>query len=194
MAVYTKLTKEEIKNFIAENYAIGELVSFKEIIDGIDNSNFIIECQKDGQVAKYIFTIFEKRIKKDELPFFMELKKHLAKNGICCPESIFNNSQNLISNIKSKSASIVTFLVGKTLKPQKNGLYKDIAVDHCFQIGEVAAKLHKASKGFAMNRNNDLGIWGWRPLFKKIHKEIASYQEGLDVEIKNYIARHSQKV
>ena len=65
MAVYTRLIKEEISKHL-ENYNIGEFVDFKEIVAGIDNSNFILETSKQ----KYILTIFESRIQKDELPLF----------------------------------------------------------------------------------------------------------------------------
>ena len=41
MAVFTKLLKEDIENFISE-YSIGNLDSFEEIVDGIENSNFKI--------------------------------------------------------------------------------------------------------------------------------------------------------
>ena len=53
MAVYTKITHQQIVSHLS-NYSIGELVSFAEIVEGIDNSNFILET-KNG---KYILTIF----------------------------------------------------------------------------------------------------------------------------------------
>ena len=71
MAVFTKLLKEDIENFISE-YSIGNLDSFEEIVDGIENSNFKIFCNNQP----YILTIFEKRVTEQELPFFINLKKH----------------------------------------------------------------------------------------------------------------------
>ena len=41
MAVFTKLTKKEIDQFI-QNYEIGKLKSYEEIIEGIENSNYKI--------------------------------------------------------------------------------------------------------------------------------------------------------
>ena len=52
MVVHTKLTNHEIADFIAQNYQIGMLISFKEIIDGIDNSNFMIQTDQ----VKFILT------------------------------------------------------------------------------------------------------------------------------------------
>ena len=73
MAVYTKLTTQEIQDHL-KNYKIGELLEFKEIIDGIDNSNFIIKTTN----GRFILTIFEARIDKNQLPFFINFKLHLA--------------------------------------------------------------------------------------------------------------------
>jgi homoserine kinase type II len=183
MAVHTKLTNQEIKTFLQKSYNIGNLVSYKEIIDGIDNSNFIITTTID----KFILTIFESRINQEELPFFMNLKLHLAHHGICCPEPILNNLNSPISKIKNKSASVVSFLNGATLKPQENGLYATITLNHCRQVGNAVAKLHKAASGFNQTRKNDLGILGWRNLFNKISNQIDDYQDGLKSEIASYI-------
>ncbi len=182
MAVHTKLNFEDISKFL-ENYNIGKLVSFKEIIDGIDNSNFIIQTDSD----KFILTIFESRINKDELPFFINLKDHLSKQDICCPKPIKNNSGSLINNIKNKPALIVTFLSGAMLRPQENGLYANITTKHCFEIGKNLAFLHLGVKDFKETRHNDLGIDGWEKLFNKMSDKIKGYQLELSVEIKNYL-------
>lgn len=182
MAVHTKLNQAEISDFL-KNYAIGELVSFKEIIDGIDNSNFIIQTT----LRKFILTIFESRINQNELPFFMDLKLHLAEHKICCPRPVCNNSGALISTIKNKPASIVSFLSGVTLRPQENGLYSTITIYHCEQIGKISALLHNAVVDFKEVRKNDLGILGWRNLFNKIADKIENYQTGLKQEIQDYV-------
>lgn len=183
MAVHTKLTHQEISEFVKTNYQIGELSSFKEIVDGIDNSNFIIHTTTD----KYILTIFENRIKRDELPFFMNLKLHLAEHKISCPKPIKNNYDSLISDIKGKPASIVSFLNGATLKPEESGLYSTITPNHCLQVGQTLANLHNAVVDFKGVRKNDLGIEGWRTLFNKISSHIENYQAGLTSEMQGYL-------
>jgi len=183
MAVHTKLNQQEIADFLKQNYQIGELISFKEIVDGVDNSNFIIQTN----INKFILTIFESRISKGELPFFMNLKLHLAQHKINCPKPIKNNSEQLISSIKNKPAAIVSFLPGATLKPLNNGLYASITENHCQQIGQVSANLHNAVVDFGWLRRNDLGILGWRNLFNKIVDHIENYQTGLCQEILGYI-------
>ncbi len=189
MAVYTKLSFEEINNFLTQNYNIGQLKNFKEIIAGIDNSNYIIQTEQ----GKFIFTIFESRIKKEELPFFMNLKKYLATNGISCPSPILNNDDQIISSVNGKSASIVTFLQGATLLPQNNGLYGNITSTHCEQIGKITAKMHKKAVDFTEKRINDLNFTHLRDLFNLICNQIENYRSGLKTEISQYIDIIDQK-
>ena len=74
MAVYTKLDKEEIKNILS-NYKLGKLKKFEGIKEGIENTNYSIETEK----GKYILTIYEKRVNKNDLPFFSKLMLELSK-------------------------------------------------------------------------------------------------------------------
>ena len=182
MAVYTKLTSQDISDFL-ENYNIGKLTSFKEVIDGIDNSNFIIQTDQE----KFILTIFEQRINKDDLPFFINLKDHLSKKGVCCPKPIKNKVGSLINYLKNKPALIVTFLSGASLRPDNKGLYSTITEKHCYEIGKHLALLHIGVKDFGENRKNDLGKDGFIKLFDKMQDKIANYQTGLDLEIQNYL-------
>lgn len=170
MAVYTKITREEISSHLS-SYNIGGLLNFKEIIDGIDNSNFILETEK----GKFIFTIFESRIDENDLPFFIKLKLHLAKKGICCPHPVLDNKGSVISEIKGKKAAIVTFLSGKSLT--------EFGSSHCFEIGKTLAQLHLAAEDFSMSRKNDLNISGFRPFLSKFEPLIEDYQKDLKAEI-----------
>ena len=65
MAVYTKLSKENIKEILL-NYSIGKLNSDVGIQEGIENTNYFLLVDK----KKYILTIYEKRVKSADLPFF----------------------------------------------------------------------------------------------------------------------------
>ena len=76
MAVYTKLDKEDIEEILS-NYPIGELKSFEEIQDGIENTNYYLSVEK----KKYILTIYEKRVNPKDLPFFSELMTALDKKN-----------------------------------------------------------------------------------------------------------------
>ena len=66
MAVYTKINQSDLKDLL-NNYEIGELLSFEEIAEGVENSNFKIITKQNV----FILTIFEKRVYKKEIPFFI---------------------------------------------------------------------------------------------------------------------------
>jgi homoserine kinase type II len=170
MAVYTKLTQGEISLHL-QKYDLGELTSFQEILAGIDNSNFILETTK----GKFILTIFERRIKENELPFFINLTSHLAENGIPCPRPALDKSGASIVDLKDKKSAIVSFL--------KGGEVKNITPEHCFEVGKILAKMHLAAESFSEKRENDVGVNFWRSLFSKFEDLAENYQPGLKKEI-----------
>jgi homoserine kinase type II len=185
MAIYTKLTRQEIIDHLT-NYKLGTLINFKEIIEGIDNTNLIIETTQ----GRFILTIFESRIDKNSLPFFINFKIHLAQKGICCPIPIVANSGASIVDLKGKKSTIVTFLNGKSLKAREDGYYDNITPNHCYEIGNVLARLHLATTDFNMSRENELNPLVLRNLFNKIqylHRDLrAEILENLDFLEKNW--------
>jgi homoserine kinase type II len=185
MAIYTKLTRQEIEDHLT-NYKLGTLINFKEIIEGIDNTNLLIETTQ----GRFILTIFESRIDKNSLPFFINFKIHLAQKGICCPIPIVANSGASIVDLKGKKSTIVTFLKGASLKAREDGYYDNITTNHCYEIGKVLARLHLATADFNMSRENELNPLVLRNLFNKIqylHRNLrAEILENLDFLEKNW--------
>jgi Putative homoserine kinase type II (protein kinase fold) len=171
MAVYTKLEEQDI-NGILLNYKLGKLKRFGGIKEGIENTNYSIETEK----GKYILTIYEKRVKETDLPFFSNLMVELSKNGFICPKPIPNKENNYISNINNKKFMIVSFLDGKS----KNNL----SPFECKIVGREIAKLHKITKNFKFIRKNNLSVRSWRGIFtqvkdrcNKIHSELPKLIE-----------------
>ena len=80
MAVYTKVTETDLSEFLKQ-FDIGALVSLTGISEGIENTNYLVQTDK----ARFILTLYEKRVNPRELPYFMDLMTHLAKKGISCP-------------------------------------------------------------------------------------------------------------
>jgi len=180
MAVHTKISKEQLISHL-QNYDIGELVDYQGIVEGIDNSNFIIKTTKN----KFIFTIFESRIDPQSLPYFINLKKHLQSHGIPCPKPIADKNGEIIIDFDNKKTTIVSFLEGSSLKPADDGYYYNISQQHCFQIGEILAKMHLASSSFKLHRHNDLAVDGLQKLFVKFRDLLIDY----DPEIYSLISQ-----
>ena len=77
MAIYTKISDDNLRTFLA-TYDIGDVISFKNIAEGISNSNYLMQTTKDP----YILTLYERRINIEDLPFFLDLMEHLTKNNV----------------------------------------------------------------------------------------------------------------
>ena len=180
MAVYTKFNESNIKD-ILKNYSIGNLNEFKGIQEGIENTNYFLLVDN----KKYILTIYEKRVKKEDLPFFSELMKNLNESGFKCPAPILNNKKNSITEYNNKKLMIVSFIEGKI---------KDVlSPSNCRSVGKEAARMHEISKKFNIKRQNNLSISSWRKIFNsvrdkcnKIHKDLPKLIESnlIDVEKK----------
>ena len=166
MAVYTRINESDL-NLIEKNFNIGKIVSFSGIKKGIENTNYLIKTNK----RKIILTIFEKRVQKKDLPFFMDLMFGLSKNRIKCPEPIKNKKGKYLFKIKSKTACLVSFLEGKDKNQLTN---KD-----CFQVGKNAALLHMAAKKLRLYRKNSLSVNSWGPLLKKVDNRINKLSRNL---------------
>ena len=178
MAVYTKFTEENIKSILS-NYSIGSLDNFEGIQEGIENTNYFLLVED----KKYILTIYEKRVKEEDLPFFSKLMIGLNNSGFRCPVPILNTNNEPITKYNNKKLMIVSFIEGKA----KNIL----SPENCKSVGIEAAKMHEITKKFKIKRNNDLSIESWRKLFDsvkdkcvKIHKDLPRLIETnlLDVE------------
>ena len=55
MAVYTKLSLDQLKDLFAK-YNLGQLLDYKEIKEGIENTNYFAEMEK----GKFILTLYER--------------------------------------------------------------------------------------------------------------------------------------
>ena len=155
MAVYTKINSKII-SFIENNYNIGKIVKFNGIKKGIENTNYFIKTKN----KKYILTIFEKRVQKKDLPFFMELTDKLNLKNIICPKPLKNKNNRYLTQIKNKSACIVTFLEGKDKK--------NLDLKNCYDIGRNIAKLHKVSSKIKLYRKNSMSVNNLESLIKNI--------------------------
>ncbi len=171
MAVFTKLNKLEIENFL-DSYELGKLDSYNEIVEGIENTNYKIVC--DGN--PYILTIFEKRVKDEDLPFFINLKLFLNNNNFNCPKPIRDKNKKIINSIRSKKAVIISFIEGQKI---------NIANFHqCFEVGKVIGNLHDLTTQFNEKRENSLNIIELKKIFVKCEKNKNDKFEDIFHELK----------
>ena len=166
MAVYTKYKEKDI-NTILSNYTIGNLNRFEGIQEGIENTNYFLLVEG----KKFILTVYEKRVKKEDLPFFAQLMIGLNKSGFKCPVPIINKNNNPITDFKGKKIMIVSFIEGKA---------KEIlSPENCRLIGTETARMHQITKKFTIKRQNDLSINSWRKIFNSVKEQCADIHKDL---------------
>ena len=170
MAVYTDVTAEDLARFLAD-YAIGELLAYKGIAEGVENSNFLVHTS----TGNFILTLYEKRVAEDDLPFFLGLMEHLAARGLNCPQPVKNMQGGMLGRVAGRPAAIVTFLDGMWIRRPNAG--------HCAAVGEALANLHLDGADFPMKRPNALSVENWRPLFEHAGARGDSVRPGLCDEI-----------
>ena len=155
MAIYTKVDTHEAKS-ILKNFNLGELKKIQGIKKGIENTNYLLITT----TGKFILTLFEKRVKTKELPFFMNLMLSLNDRKILCPKPIKNKNKKILFQVKNRQAAICSFVYGK----EKNSH----TLSECRSIGKNIAKLHMVGKKIKLHRANNLSIKSWIALNQSI--------------------------
>ena len=184
MAVYTKINKKEI-SYINKKFKIDKIINFKGIKQGIENTNYLLKSRN----KKFILTIFEKRVVKKDIPFFMKLMDQLNNSKINCPRPIKNKNGNYLIKIKNKPACIVSFLEGKDKKI--------LNLKNCFEIGKIIAQMHQASKNYKLSRKNSMGVKNLNPLFNSIKfksKKFINIEKFLKVNFKDIKKKWPKKL
>ncbi|MEX0643899.1 MAG: homoserine kinase [Parvularculaceae bacterium] len=174
MAVYTHVSESELRAAL-QDYDVGELGAFRGIAEGVENTNYAVET--DG--GRFILTLFERRVREGDLPFFLELMGHLAKKGLPSPAPVPGKDGEALRRICGKPAVLITFLPGA---PRMTPSAPD-----CRALGHILAKLHLATADFPFSRRNDLGLPGWIDLAVKCEKRADDHANGLSAFIRDEI-------
>ena len=179
MAVYTDVSTEDLSRFL-EGYELGELLSYKGIAEGVENSNFLVHTRS----GHYILTLYEKRVAAGDVPFFLALMEHLASRGINCPQPVKNRKGEALGKLCGKLAAVVTFLDGMWIRRPDAW--------HCGALGAALARMHLAGADFPKKRKNALSVSGWRPLFEKAADRADTVQRDMRGTIEKELA-HLEK-
>lgn len=171
MAVYTRIDEQELRTRLAD-FNIGTLASFEGISDGVENSNYHLFTS----AGRYILTLFEKRVRVEELPFYLSYMRHLREEGIECPMAEKSRSGAEVFTLAGKPAIITTFLEG--------AWPREITAAHCAAAGSTLARMHLAAASFAPKKRNDMAQNAWRSLILACQREADTLEKNLFAELK----------
>ncbi len=145
MAVYTPVSEAQAQTLLHE-LDLGRLTQLKGIQGGIENTNYFVSSEK----GDFVLTVFE-RLSFAQLPFYLELMRHLARKGLPVPEPKANAAGQILHSLEGKPAAVVDKLAGQSqLQPE---------AAHCAALGQALAQMHLAGADFALAQPNlrDLG-------------------------------------
>ena len=184
MAVYTKINKKDLL-YINKKFNDERFLSFKGIKQGIENTNYLLKSKN----KKYILTIFEKRVSKKEIPFFMKLMDKLYISKFNCPKPLKNKDGKYLINLKNKTACIVSFLQGKDKK--------NLNIKNCYDVGRVIAQMHLHTQKIKLFRKNSMGVKNLNPLLKSIKfksKKFTNIDKFLKINFDNIKKKWPKKL
>jgi homoserine kinase type II len=147
MAVYTEVSFDEAAALI-DGLGIGALQALAPCAGGIENTNYFA----DTASGRYVLTVFE-RLDADELPFYLQLMKHLADRDLPVPRPHAGSDGGLLLALKGRPAAVVDRL------PGEHHLAPD--ADDCASVGKVLARMHLATRDFAPAQPNLRGLAWW---------------------------------
>ena len=154
MAVFTPVTLDDLSQWIKQ-FPLGKALALKGIASGIENSNFFLTTER----GEYVLTIFE-NLSFEQLPFYVQLMRHLAERGIPVPAPVANDAGELVVALHGKPAAIVSKLDGSSqMDPQPV---------HCAEMGTILAKMHLAGRDFPLRQPNLRGLDWWVETVPKV--------------------------
>ena len=152
MAIYTKIENQDIYYLFQK---FGGIEKMRGIAEGVENTNYLINTNNK---KKYIFTIFEKRTKGSDLPFFHKAMNEFRFKGINCPTPILVNEKDIFS-IKGKSCAIYSFVNGS----QITSLNEQAIIS----LSMTVSKIHHIGIKSKLYRENDMLQPSWKYILDK---------------------------
>ncbi|MGE0675137.1 MAG: homoserine kinase [Methylibium sp.] len=165
MAVYTEVSFDEAAELFAR-LDTGALTALQPIASGIENTNYFA----DTAGGRYVLTLFE-RLTHAQLPFYLQLMKHLAERGIPVPRPHADHAGSILHTLAGKPAAVVDRLRGR------HHLAPDAV--HCAMVGEMLARMHLAAADFALVQPNLRGLAWWYETVPVIEPFVAPQQAAL---------------
>ncbi|MDN3920694.1 homoserine kinase [Roseateles violae] len=147
MAVFTEVTPDQAQALL-DRLRLGRLLSLRGIKAGIENTNYFVSAE----AGEFVLTLFE-RLSFEQLPFYLQLMKHLAARGLAVPDPQADEQGQILFELNGKPAALVDKLRGgHQLAPD---------VFHCEQVGAALARMHLAGQDFPLHQPNLRGLAWW---------------------------------
>jgi len=180
MAVYTQVPAEQLAAFL-ELYDVGTLLAAKGIAEGVENSNYLVDTTgADGKGARFILTLYEKRVDVNDLPFFFALLDHLGDRGCLVPRFIHDRAGGTLQTLCGRPACLIEYLSGVSVTQPSPAQAQ--------ATGAALGQLHRAAEDFTGERPNTLGPEGWHRLADACGDGFDQIAPGLGARVREELA------
>ena len=165
MAVYTPVTIDDVQPLF-DRLGLGPLQALQGCASGIENTNYFASTQR----GEFVLTLFE-RLTFEQLPYYLELMRHLARKGIPVPAPQADAQDQLLHRLKDKPAAVVTRLSGRSeMSPSP---------EQCAQLGALLARMHLAVADFPLRQPNLRGLAWWKDITPTLLPHLSETQARL---------------
>jgi homoserine kinase type II len=147
MAVYTNVEPAEA-DALLQRLGLGPLTDLQGIRSGIENTNYYATTAQ----GQWVLTLFE-RLSQAQLPYYLELMRHLAARGIPVPAPQPDAQDRLVHTLAGKPAAVVTRLPGSHRNAPGPA--------QVAQVGAMLGRMHVAGADFALRQPHLRGLDWW---------------------------------
>lgn len=148
MSVYTEVGRDDLVVFLGE-YAVGDLVSYEGISDGIENTNYFVTTTQ----GEFVLTLFEQH-DFSELTYFLDVMTFFYKHGIPSAHPASDKDGHYLKQLSGKPAALVVRLAGR-------GVNTEATLAQCAEIGHILGEMHLVGNDFTSRRATERGP-DWR--------------------------------
>ncbi|WP_375395821.1 homoserine kinase [uncultured Sphingomonas sp.] len=176
MAVYTQVSAEALAAFLSR-YDHGHLRSAKGIAEGVQNSNYLVDTDRE----RFILTLYEERTDTRDLPFFLAMLDHLAADGNPVPRALPDRAGTAVQMLAGRPACLIEFLDGVSVSYPTAGQAR--------AAGAAMGALHASLATFDQMRRNPLGVADWPAMLARCGRDMDLIAPGLFDQVERALAR-----
>jgi homoserine kinase type II len=167
MAVYTTLTKKEIVN-TAEEFTLGDLVSYSGIKNGSVNTHYFIETKRGRYFAKLDEVKSELEVKQE-----LDLLFHLRKQGFPCLQPLKSKTGRFYLDVHGKYLTISRYIDGIELPVEA------LTSTHLGILGHALANLHLIGRSFKKGIDNRFGFTRIAAIYRDVRRQLPSHLKNI---------------
>lgn len=175
MSVYTTVSRGELVAFLAD-YAVGSLLAFDGISDGIDNTNYWVETES----GRYVLTLFE-HYDAEDLDYFLGLVALLAESGLPCAHPLACTRGRYLRELCGRPAALVDCLPGQAVT--------EPTASQCTAVGDALGRIHLVAAGYGGRHQDKYGP-DW---FERTSRAVMPNLPAADQALLRDELRHSQE-